>query len=147
MRSRTAPLMRSRTAPLMRSRTAPLMRCGTGVRALRSGLRRAQNPLRAEGCCAGRAPCSEPSGDLTELDRRPVQVALSDHQAVVPVVLGTVVVVIGQPATFHVAVELAMPESGVHLTVVALTPFGTWKTTAPVCDSPVLSLSRLLVPE
>jgi hypothetical protein len=29
-----------------------------------------------------------------------------------------------------------MPESGVHLTVVALTPFGTWKTTAPVWDSP-----------
>ena len=113
----------------MRSRTAPLVRCGTGVRALRSGLRRAQNPLRAEGCCAGRAPCSEPGGDLAEFDRRPVQAAL------------------GQPATFHVAVESAMPESGVHLTVVALTPFGTWKTTAPVCDSPVLSLSRLLVPE
>jgi len=78
--------------------------------------------------------------DVLAGDRRPPVAGVS-------VVLGTVVVVIGQPATFHVAVESAMPESGVHLTVVALTPFGTWKTTAPVCDSPVLSLSRLLVPE
>jgi len=45
--------MRSRTAPLMRSRTAPLMRCGTGVRALRSGLRRAQNPASGGGVLCG----------------------------------------------------------------------------------------------